>query len=73
MAVGGGDRVADGDLLIADEYFADEQTHDLLALLDREPLGVDVEAGAEAVERLGELEVSLGVVQLVLKRVQLCL
>jgi hypothetical protein len=56
MAVGSGDRVADGDLLFADEDLADEQPDDLLALLDRELLGVGIEAVAEALERLGELE-----------------
>jgi hypothetical protein len=71
VAVGGGDGVADGDLLLADEDLADEQPHDLLALLDRQLVGVGAEAGAEAVERLGQLEVGLGVVELVLERVQL--
>jgi hypothetical protein len=63
--------VADRDLVLADEHLADEQSHDLLALLDRQLLCVGAEARAEALERLGELEVALGVVQLGIERVEL--
>jgi hypothetical protein len=48
--------VADRDLVLADEHVADEQPDDLLALFDRELLGVGAEARPEALERLGELE-----------------
>jgi hypothetical protein len=63
--------VADCDVVIADEDFADDEPLDLLALLDGEFCGVGGEAGAEAFERLGELEVGLGVVQLGVERVEL--
>jgi hypothetical protein len=63
--------VADGDVIVAEEDFAHDETHDLLALLDREVLGVGGQPLAEAVERFGELEVGLGVVQLGVERVQL--
>jgi hypothetical protein len=63
--------VADRDLVLADKHVADEQSDDLLALFDRELLGVGAEARAEALERLGELEVALGVVQFGVERVEL--
>ena len=63
--------MADRDLVLADEYVADEQPDDLLALFDRELLGIGAEARPEAVERLGELEVGFGVVQLGVERVEL--
>lgn len=63
--------MADRDLVLADEHVADEQPDDLLALFDRELLGVGAEARTEALERLGELEVALGVVQLGIERVKL--
>ncbi|HXZ85563.1 MAG TPA: hypothetical protein VEI82_08745, partial [Myxococcota bacterium] len=63
--------MADRDLVIADEHLAHEQPHDLLALLDRELFGVGAEARVEALERLGELEVARGVVQLGIERVEL--
>jgi hypothetical protein len=64
--------VADGDVTVADHDLAHDESHDLLALLDHERLGVGREAGAEPVECFGELEVgSLGVVQLGVERVQL--
>jgi hypothetical protein len=62
--------VADRDVVVADEYLADDESHDLLALLDGE-IGAGREAGAEPCERLGELEVALGVVQLGVERVEL--
>ena len=63
--------MADRDLGLADEHVADEQPDDLLALFDRELLGVGAEARPEALERLGELEVGLGVVQFGVERVEL--
>ncbi len=63
--------MADGDVVLADQDLADDEPDDLLALLDGQVLAVVGEAGAEAVERLGELEVGLGVVQLGVERVQL--
>ena len=63
--------MADRDLVLADEHVADEQPDDLLALFDRELLGVGAEARPEALERLGELEVGFGVVQLGVERVEL--
>src|SRR5215218_7865605 len=73
VAVGGGDRVADGDgvVVVADEYFAHDEAQDALSFLEGqlvEPVG---EAGEEAFERLGELEVGLGVVQLAFERFEL--
>ncbi len=65
--------MADRDVVLADEDFADDESDDLLAALDGQVLGVGGEAGAEAVERLGELEVGLGVVQVGVERVELCL
>jgi hypothetical protein len=63
--------VADGDVVLADQYLADDESHDLLALLDGQALGVVGEPGAEAVECLGELEVGLGVVQLGVEHIEL--
>jgi hypothetical protein len=39
---GGGDRygVADGDVVVAEEYLAHDESNDLLALLGREVLGI---------------------------------
>ena len=65
--------MADGDSVLADEYLADEQPQDLLALLDRQLLGVRGQARAEGFERLGELEVAFGVLQLGVERVEFCL
>ena len=55
--------MADSDVVVADQDLADDEPDDLLALLDGQVLGVRREAGAETFERLGELEVRLGVVQ----------
>jgi hypothetical protein len=63
--------VADRHVVIADQHLADDEPNDLLALLDGEVLGAGGEAGAERVERLGELEIGRGVVQLGVERVQL--
>jgi len=71
VAGGDRDRVADGDVVLADQDLAHDEPDDLLALLDGVVLGVDGQAGAEAVERLDELEVGLGVVKLGVERVQL--
>ena len=59
VACGDGDRVADGDVVFADQDLADDEPDDLLALLDGESLGVRGEPGAEGVECLGELEVGM--------------
>jgi hypothetical protein len=63
--------VADRDVVFADQYFADDEPDDVLAVLDGQALGVVGEPGAEAVECLGELEVGLGVVQLGVECVEL--
>ena len=63
--------MADGDLVLGDEHVADEESDDLLALLDGQLLGVGAEALTEAVERVGELEVALGVEQFGVERVEL--
>jgi hypothetical protein len=63
--------VANGDVVVAQEDLAHDEPHDLLALLDRELVGVRRQARAERVERFGELEVGLCVVQLGVERVQL--
>ncbi len=47
----GGDRVADRDVVVADQDFADEEADDLLALLDAEFFGAGRQAGVEALER----------------------
>src|SRR6266498_3331846 len=60
-----GDRVTDGDivLLAADEDFAHDEAQDALLLVHGQLVEAVGEAGEEAFERLGELEVGLGVVQ----------
>src|SRR6266511_2537761 len=60
-----GDRVTDGDivLLAADEDFAHDEAQDALLLVHGELVEAVGEAGEEALERLGEFEVGLGVVQ----------
>ena len=63
--------MADRDVVFADQDLADDESDDLLALLDGQVLGAAGEARAEAFEGLGELEVGLGVVQLGVERVQL--
>ena len=63
--------MADRDVVLAAQHLADDEPDDLLALLDGRTLGVGHEPRAEAIERLGELEVGLGVVQLGVERVQL--
>ena len=57
--------------MLTDQYLADDEPDDLLALFDGQALGVVGEPGAEAVECLGELEVGLGVVQLGVERIEL--
>jgi len=59
------------DVVFADEDLADHEPDDLLALLNGQVLAAAGEARAEPVERLGELEVGLGVVQLGVERVEL--
>jgi hypothetical protein len=63
--------VADGDVVLADHDLADDESDDLLALLDGEVLGVDAQTRPESFERLGQFEVGLGVVQFGVERVQL--
>ena len=63
--------MSDRHVVAADENLADDEADDLLALLDGEVLGAGRQAGAEPLERLGELEVGLGVVQLGVERVKL--
>jgi hypothetical protein len=65
--------VADRDrvVLAADEDFADDESQDALAFLGGELVEAVGEAGEEALEGVGELEVGLGVVQLGLERVEL--
>jgi hypothetical protein len=66
--------VSDGDLFVvaADEYFADDEPQDPLAFFVVELVEAVVEAGEEAFEVLGELEVGLVVDQLRVERVELC-
>jgi hypothetical protein len=63
--------VADRDVVVADQDFADDEPDDLLALLDGQVFGVGSEPCVEAFECFGELEVGLGVVQFGVKRIQL--
>lgn len=63
--------MADRDVVFADEDLAHDEPDDLLALPDGEVFGRGGEPGAEAFERLGELEVGLSVVQFGVERVQL--
>ena len=63
--------MADRDVVFADQDLADDEPDDLLALLDGQVLRGGGEARAEPVERLGEFEVGLGVVQLGVQRVEL--
>jgi hypothetical protein len=63
--------VTDGDVVVAEQDLADDEADDLLALLDRERRGVGRQPSAERVERLGELEIDLGIVQLGVERVEL--
>ena len=54
--------MADRDVVLADQDLPDDEADDLLALLDGQVLAAVGEARPEGVERLGELEVGLGVV-----------
>jgi hypothetical protein len=63
--------VANGDVVVAEQDLADDEPHDLLALLIGEILCVRGQASAERVERLRQLEIRLGVVQLSIEGVQL--
>jgi hypothetical protein len=63
--------VAHRDVVFADQDLADYESDDRLALLDGQVLCAAREARAEPVERLGELEVGLGVAQCGVERVQL--
>jgi hypothetical protein len=54
--------VADRDVVFADQDLAHDESDDLLALLGGEAVGAGVQARAERFERLGQLEVGLGVV-----------
>jgi hypothetical protein len=65
--------VADGDrvLVAADEHFADDESQDALLVFDAGLVQSVGEAAEEALERVGELEVGFGVVQLGVERVEL--
>jgi hypothetical protein len=65
--------VADGDLVVvsADQDFADNEAQDALLFVEGEPVETVAEAGEETLERVGELEVGLGVVQFGVERVEL--
>jgi hypothetical protein len=69
----GGDGVADGDRVVvaADEDLADDESQDALLVGDVEVVESVGEAAEEAFERVGELEVGLGVVQLGVEHVEL--
>jgi hypothetical protein len=70
--VGGGDRMADRDRVVAaDHDFADDEPQDALLFLEGqliEPVG---ESAEESFEVVSECEVGLGVVQLCVERVEL--
>src|SRR5688572_1703439 len=69
----GGDRVSDGDVVVvaSDEYFADDEPQDALLFFEGQLVQSVGEAPEEAFERVGELEVGLGVVQFGVERVEL--
>lgn len=56
VAVGGGDRVADGDgvVVAADEYFAHDEAQDALLFLEGQLVEPVAEAGEEAFELVDE-------------------
>jgi hypothetical protein len=66
-----GDAVPDGDLLGSDEDVFDEQSQDVLALLDGRGRGGCPDLGEEAFHVDGELEVGLAVGELGVDRVEL--
>ena len=72
-ACGGGDRVPDRDRVVVafDQDFADNEPQDALLSGDVELVQPVGEAAEEAFERVGELEVALGVVQLGVEAVEL--
>ena len=63
--------MSDGDAVVADENFSDDELNDALAFLDGQVLGVLCEACEEPFEVLGELKVGLGVVQFGVERGEL--
>jgi hypothetical protein len=64
--------VADGDgVVVADEYFADDESQDALLFFDGQLVQTVAEAGEESFEGVREFEVGLGVVQLGVERVEL--
>ena len=65
--------MADGDVVVvaADQDFADDEPQDALLFLDAELLEAVGEAAEEAFEGVGELEVDLRVVEVVVERVEL--
>src|SRR5712691_779273 len=73
VALWGGDRVFDRDRVVvaADEHFAHDEAQDALALSDLDAVRALVQPLEEALERVGELEVGGGVVELCLERVEL--
>jgi hypothetical protein len=65
--------VSDRDVVVvaSDEYFADDEPQGALAFLGVELVEAVAEAGEEAFESVGELEVGLGVVEFGVERVEL--
>ena len=70
-ASAGGDAVADGDFLRADEDVFDEQPQHSLALLDSGGGGAAAQLGEEAFQVVGELKVGVAVSCLGVERVDL--
>ena len=73
VSVRGGDGVSDGDLVVvaADQDFADDEPQDPLLVVEGQLVEAVAEAGEEALQGVGELEVGLGVVQVRIERVEL--
>jgi hypothetical protein len=72
-SVRGGDRVADGDLVFvaADQHLAHDESQDPLLLFGVQLVETVAQAGEEAFEGVGELEVGLGVMEVGVERVEL--
>ena len=73
VSVRGGDGVSDRDLFViaADQDFADDEPQDPLLVVEGQLVEAVAEAGEEALQGVGELEVGLGVVQVRIERVEL--
>ena len=65
--------MADGDgvVVAADQHLAHDEAQDALLFIDAQLVEAAGESGEEALQGVGELEVGLGVVKLVLERVVL--